>query len=130
MTKDCYGTCPKCGEIGWCHYKGKARIFKSGPGSDLYKVSLFKCGNCGKKFGFELEDSTPEPKVKDDPYEKTDDYLYDMLEKLQNDYEEEDDSEDWKKVYDLLDIVNSPCIPKSYLVSALEIAAKHCGCDS
>ena len=80
MTKDCYGTCPKCGEMGWCHYKGKARIFKSGPGSGTYKVSLFKCGNCGKKFGFELEDDIPEPRLN----------------------EEEDDSEDWKTVFSII----------------------------
>lgn len=133
MTKDCYGTCPKCGEIGWCHYKGKARIFKSGPGSDLYKVSLFKCGNCGKKFGFELDDSTPEPK----------DDLYDMLEKLQNDYEEEDDAEeekdDWNEIEALLydtyhelgtfgyiDLFGA----RSKLIRALRITNKHCRCDS
>ena len=105
MTKDCFGTCPKCGEIGWCHYKGKARIFKSGPGSDTYKVSLFKCGNCGKKFGFELEDSVPESKV-----------------------EEEDDSEDWEKIYNLLDHI---CLygtcPDENLRSAYYIAREHCG---
>lgn len=91
MTKDCFGTCPKCGEIGWCHYKGKARIFKSGPGSGTYKVSLFKCGNCGKKFGFELEDGVMEPK----------DELDTMLEDLANDYEEEDN--DWEKITEILD---------------------------
>ena len=84
MTKDCYGTCPKCGEIGWCHYKGKARIFKSGPGSGTYKVSLFKCGNCGKKFGFELEDSVPKPKVEeeDNDWERITGILAEMFEDL------------------------------------------------
>lgn len=106
MTKDCFGTCPKCGEIGWCHYKGKARIFKSGPGSDLYKVSLFKCGNCGKKFGFELEDGVIEPKLN----------------------EEEEDSEDWEKVYDALNNLYfyGKCSDEN-LRSAYYIARKHCG---
>ena len=129
MTKDCFGTCPKCGNIGWCHYKGKARIFKSGPGSDLYKVSLFKCGNCGKKFGFELEDSMPEPK----------DDLYDMLDKLQNDYDEEDNSEDWNEINELLSDAYYDLNPsghfdifgaRSELLRALRITNKHCRRDS
>lgn len=48
---DSYGTCPRCEHIGWHKYKGKAIIF----GDDgKYKVSLFKCPKCGKKFGFDL----------------------------------------------------------------------------
>lgn len=115
MTKDCYGTCPKCGNIGWCHYKGKAHIFKNGPGSDTYKVSIFKCGNCGKKFGFELEDDVMEPKIKD---------------------EEEDN--DWEQITEILveaygalnlswnndDVHVIPAMRN--LERAFDITAKHC----
>lgn len=108
MKDDCYGTCPKCGEMGWCHYKGKARIFKSGPGSDTCKVSLFKCGNCGKKFGFELEK--------------------DVL-KMKN--KERDDNDDWEEVYDLLGaVIDNTHVPNGYIVSAYAIAGKHCRCNS
>jgi len=118
MTKDCYGTCPKCGEIGWCHYKGKARIFKSGPGSDLYKVSLFKCGNCGKKFGFELEDGVMEPKLneeEDDDWEKITEILAEAY-------------EDLNASWNAGDVLVIPTM--RYLEGALNITRKHCGRDS
>lgn len=122
MTKDCFGTCPKCKKMGWCHYKGKARIFKSGPGSDTYKVSLFKCGNCGKKFGFELEDGVMEPK----------DELDTMLEDLANDYEEEYNNEDWKLVCELLNSYSTidAGYPNDPVTRAYIIAERHCRCNS
>ena len=51
MILDWYGTCPKCKDMGWCDYKGKVHI-KDGPESDTYKVLIYKCKKCGKKFGF------------------------------------------------------------------------------
>ena len=60
-SNDCFGTCPRCGEMGWCHYKGKATIL-NGTGTP-FKVSIYKCRKCGKKFGFNLSDDIPEPKT-------------------------------------------------------------------
>ena len=130
MTKDCYGTCPKCGEIGWCHYKGKARIFKSGPGSGTYKVSIFKCGNCGKKFGFELEDDIPEPRLNEE-----EDYDWERITESLAKAEEDDD---WEQITGILaeahEDLNFSRHSDDFDVStamlgierALDITKKHC----
>ena len=88
---DAYGTCPRCEHIGWHRYKKKAIIF--GENKRKYKVSLFKCPKCGKKFGFELDGDIPEPKVsitdrllgrkeEEDEFDK-------MLEALSDDYDKD-----------------------------------------
>ncbi len=125
MTKDCYGTCPKCGNIGWCHYKGKAHIFKSGPGTGTYKVSIFKCRNCGKKFGFQLEDGVMEPK----------DELDTTLEDLANDYEIEE-ATGYKEIRIFADILydhiyDDPCninikFVRDTIKRIINIADKYC----
>ena len=70
--KDAYGHCPKCQHAGWHKYKGKALIY----GEDSkYKVSLYKCPKCGKKFGFAL--NTDKGAKKDD-WKKVTEMLYDL----------------------------------------------------
>ena len=97
----CYGTCPHCGSIGWHKYKKKALIFDE---PEKYKVSLFKCGNCGKKFGFDLREDKKE---------------------------EEDD--DWEKVFGLLygiRDINISYDTANRIDSAIQICRKHCRSDS
>lgn len=58
---DAFGYCPRCNTSGWHRYKGKALIFGN---TRKFKVSLFKCRKCGKKFGFDLSDPIPKPEPK------------------------------------------------------------------
>lgn len=88
---DAWGHCPRCNHAGWHKYKGKALIF--GEGTTKYKVSIFKCPKCGKKFGFDLSDSSPKPgkismaDILLGRIEEDDDEFEKMLEELSNDYE-------------------------------------------
>lgn len=59
---DAYGTCPRCKYVGWHRYKKKALIYCNG--NKKIVVSLFKCPQCGKKFGFNLSEDIPIPDPK------------------------------------------------------------------
>ena len=122
---DAYGTCPRCEYVGWHKYKKKAIIF--GDGKRKYKVSLFKCPKCGKKFGFELGGGLPVATAKSTARyhngiqetrninyssyykpqkEEKKDEFDEMLEALSNDYDK-DEPEHYKITpNELIDIVN------------------------
>ena len=79
-SKDAFGCCPRCDTSGWHRYKGKALIFGN---TRKFKVSLYKCRKCGKKFGFDLSDPIPKPKIKYND-------LYDISKKKQEEKDEFD----------------------------------------
>ena len=117
---DAFGTCPRCEHVGWHRYKKKAIIF--GDKGRRYKVSLFKCPKCGKKFGFELDGDIPAATKKSPtryynrdtnyssyyrpPKEEKKDEFDEMLEALNDDYDKDEPEYYQITPNELVDIIN------------------------